>query len=65
MVSAPQIRPRFMAWHEIANIAWNSALLTLGSSLSCCKVVLFPIYGAITLQWVEVSPVAFTELDCS
>jgi len=54
-----------MAWHEIANIAWNSALLTLGSSLSCCKVVLFPIYGAITLQWVEVSPVAFTELDCS
>lgn len=45
-------------------IAWNSASLTMGSNLSCCKMVLFPVYGAITLWWVEGSPVAFTELDC-
>lgn len=54
-----------MTWHGVANTAWGSALLTQGSNLSCCKVVVFPIYGAITSWWVEVSLVAFTELGCS
>lgn len=65
MVSAPQIRPRFMVWCEIANAAWNSALRALGSNLSGWNVMVFPAYGAIGLRWVEVSPVAFTELGCS